>query len=271
MQSTVYFIPETLKTSKQKERIYLTHIGYYPKTLPYNQARKENPNYVFLYCEEGSGMIEYSNKKYLLSPNQAFMFPAKSANVFEPIFNNPWSVYCFHFNGENCNKFSGITGKILSISNFKIDILKEMCLIVERDYDFVNISLEYFLCSFQQFVYQEDVNLIQQSIEYMKNAVENKKTLDDVSSHVSCSSAKLNVLFKKNISCSPMEYYNRLKIQRACYYLQLSNFGIKEIAFKLGFYDLFHFSNTFKKEMGISPKDFRKQYNINTLTDLMTF
>jgi AraC-like DNA-binding protein len=58
-----------------------------------------------------------------------------------------------------------------------------------------------------------------------------------------------------------MEYYNQLKIQRACSFLQFStDMKIKEIAFRLGYFDPFHFSRAFRREMGITPKEYRKKY-----------
>lgn len=57
-----------------------------------------------------------------------------------------------------------------------------------------------------------------------------------------------------------MVYYNQLKIQRSCSYLQFSDLKIKEIAFRLGCYDPFHFSKAFLKEMNITPKEYRKRY-----------
>lgn len=65
-----------------------------------------------------------------------------------------------------------------------------------------------------------------------------------------------------------MEYYNSLKIQRACSYLQFSDLKIKEIAFRLGYYDQFHFSKAFKKEMELTPKEYRKKYQEVKLTTL---
>jgi AraC-like DNA-binding protein len=35
---------------------------------------------------------------------------------------------------------------------------------------------------------------------------------------------------------------------------------IKEIAFQLGFYDPFHFSKAFLKEMEITPREYRRRY-----------
>jgi transcriptional regulator GlxA family with amidase domain len=74
------------------------------------------------------------------------------------------------------------------------------------------------------------------------------------------SKSRFGALFYQKTSFSPMEYYNQLKIQRACSYLQFSDLKLKEIAFRLGFYDPFHFSKVFKQEMEISPKEYRKKY-----------
>ncbi|WP_414692990.1 helix-turn-helix domain-containing protein [Parapedobacter sp.] len=46
----------------------------------------------------------------------------------------------------------------------------------------------------------------------------------------------------------------------SCSLLQFSDLKIKEIAFKLGYYDAFHFSKSFVHEMGISPREYRTRY-----------
>jgi len=51
-----------------------------------------------------------------------------------------------------------------------------------------------------------------------------------------------------------------LRIQRACSYLQFTELKIKEIAFRLNYYDQFHFSKAFQKEMEITPKEYRSRY-----------
>lgn len=49
-------------------------------------------------------------------------------------------------------------------------------------------------------------------------------------------------------------------ILRACTYLQFSELKIKEIAYRLKYFDQFHFSKTFQKEMEITPSQYRKRY-----------
>ena len=124
----------------------------------------------------------------------------------------------------------------------------------------------YFLASLKYVSQYREINrvklddVIQKSIMYMKDNLENKIALDDIAEYVSYSKSHLISIFTEKTSYSPITYYNQLRIQRACTYLQFSDLKIKEIAYRLCFYDPFHFSKSFIKEMGISPSEYRKKY-----------
>jgi len=94
----------------------------------------------------------------------------------------------------------------------------------------------------------------------MIDNLENKISLTDIATAFGYSETHLNALFIKRTSFSLIKYYNQLKMQKACNYLQFSDMKIKEIAFRLNYYDPFHFSKTFYKEMRITPKEYRKKY-----------
>ena len=56
---------------------------------------------------------------------------------------------------------------------------------------------------------------------------------------------------------SPIEYFNHLKVQKACQYLLFTDLRVKEIADKLGIEDPYYFSRMFSKLMGMSPGTYR--------------
>jgi AraC-like DNA-binding protein len=133
--------------------------------------------------------------------------------------------------------------------------------------EYTTFCLMYFLASLKYLVqYREvkkpkELDVIQKSILFMKDNLENKITLDDIAHSVGYSSSHFSNYFTQKTNFPPYDYYNQLKIQKACSYLQFSDLKIKEIAYKLGYFDQFHFSKSFKKEMEMSPKDYRKKYN----------
>lgn len=68
-------------------------------------------------------------------------------------------------------------------------------------------------------------------------------------------------LFKETMGTSPYAYVLNIRMERAAELLALSEDSVAEIATKVGFKDALHFSKTFKKAYGISPKVFRTEKN----------
>ncbi|MBB6672503.1 AraC family transcriptional regulator [Cohnella nanjingensis] len=64
--------------------------------------------------------------------------------------------------------------------------------------------------------------------------------------------------FRETTGTSPAEYMLGLKLASAKASLEATNLSVKEIAAALHFYDEFHFSKTFKRRYGVSPRDYRR-------------
>jgi AraC-like DNA-binding protein len=174
--------------------------------------------------------------------------------------------------------FSSIINQIISVEesdksryNDRFQLFEEMYQNLEMGYnpenlEYVSFCLMHFLASlkyinqFREIKKAKQNDVIQKSIQFMKDNLENKITLDDIACQANYSVSHFSTFFTKRTSYAPMEYYSQLKIQRACSYLQFSGMKIKEIAFRMGYYDPFHFSKAFSQEMGITPREYRKRY-----------
>lgn len=276
---TPYNIRNYQEQNEITRQLYVTHIGYYPDAKYHYRERlngtKEN---VLIYCDKGKGWIEYNSEKFTLAENQFFIIPANERHAYGADTKNPWSIYWLHFKGENITMFKSIIGKVIAIDESdksrqhdRIQLFDEMFRNLEMGYnpenlEYITFCLMHFLASLKYIPQYREIknvkesDIIQKSIVFMKENLENKILLVDIANAVGYSPSHLNTLFVQRTSISPIEYYNQLKIQRACSYLQFSELKIKEIAFRLGYYDPFHFSKAFNKEMGITPKEYRKRY-----------
>jgi AraC-like DNA-binding protein len=261
------------------KQMFVTHIGYYPYAKHHYRERPEGCNeHIFIYCEEGKGWVKHNEAVYSLQRNQAFIIPADEAHAYGADLRNPWSIYWVHFRGENVSMFSSIIGQIIHVEESdksryddRFQLFEEMYQNLEMGYspenlEYVSFCLLHFLASlkyinqFREIKKAKQTDIIQRSIVFMKDNLENKITLEDIVHHAAYSMSHFGAFFAKKTSYAPMEYYNQLKIQRACSYLQFSDMKIKEISFRLGYYDPFHFSKAFRQEMGITPKEYRKKY-----------
>lgn len=276
---TPYNIRNLQADNNITKQLYITHIGYYPKAKFHFRKRpqgtKEN---IFIYCEEGAGWVQHNGEKHELRKNEAFIFPANEAHAYGSANSNPWSIYWFHFRGKDTHMFSSIIGKVINLPESdksrygdRFIVFEEMYQNLEKGYspenlEYTSFCLRYFLASIKYLdQYREIKNVkeadsIQKAILFMKENLEEKITLKEIAEHAGYSTSRFGTLFTEKTSYPPMDYYNQLKIQRACSYLQFSDLKLKEIAFRLGYYDAFHFSKAFKQEMEITPKEYRKRY-----------
>ena len=276
---TPYNIRHLQATNLITKQLFITHIGYYPHAKYHYRERPEGCNEnILIYCEDGKGWVKHDNKIYFLSRNQAFIIPAHEAHSYGANNDAPWSIYWLHFLGDNSFMFSGIIGQIIHVEESdksryddRFKLFEEMFQNLDMGYnpenlEYVSFCLMHFLASlkyinqFREIRKVKETDVIQKSIIFMKDNLENKVSLEDIASHAGYSASHFGTFFAQKTSYSPIEYYNQLKIQRACSYLQFSDMKIKEIAFRLGFYDQFHFSKAFRMEMEITPKEYRKRY-----------
>jgi len=276
--------PYTVRDYQAKNAIttqlYVTHIGYYPNAdYHYRQRQVGATENILIYCDKGRGWINNNDQHFDILENQLFIIPANTIHSYGADEKDPWSIYWIHFKGENTPMFESIFGKVMRFEisdksrlGDRIQLFEEIFHNLEMGYnpenlEYITFCLMHFLASIKYVPQYQEVkkirenDIIKKSILYMKDNLENKISLKEIAQNLGYSPSHLNSLFAERTSFSPIEYYNQLKIQRACSYLQFSELKIKEIAFRLKYYDQFHFSKAFNSEMGISPKEYRKRYN----------
>lgn len=97
------------------------------------------------------------------------------------------------------------------------------------------------------------------AIDYIKNNLQEKLTVEQVAEHAGFSKFYFLRLFKRVTGCTVVQYINLLRCEAAKELLRAGNHTIKETALLCGFDNLSYFSNVFKKCTGSLPGAYKSQ------------
>ena len=101
-----------------------------------------------------------------------------------------------------------------------------------------------------------DTEMLEQLVELRNQIISNPKEtwkIDDIAKKLYHSRNDIHRSFKKKYGTTPHKYLIDIRIDRAKNLLLNRNITLTEIADYLCFSSLYHFSNVFKKRVGISP------------------
>jgi len=93
----------------------------------------------------------------------------------------------------------------------------------------------------------------------LSNRSEDRLTLKELSTLLGYSEKYTSEIFRKYMGLSFSEYLKQLHLAKATTLLKDQNLTIAQIAESVGFSDAFAFSHFFKRAIGCSPSEFRKQ------------
>ena len=106
-------------------------------------------------------------------------------------------------------------------------------------------------------LYIED-NRVTNAKLYISDNINSFLTCADVSKHCHLSTKQMDRLFIKNMGMHLMEYIHSVKIKEAEKLLEKSDYTINQISEKLGFSNVYYFSNFFNRHVGMPPGYYRK-------------
>lgn len=93
---------------------------------------------------------------------------------------------------------------------------------------------------------------------YIHDNIHRHIRLEELAELVSLNAVYFSNLFSELTGMRPTEYMTKHRVERAYVMLLTTGYNISEIADMLGFANTAHFSRTFKKYQGLSPRQYRE-------------
>lgn len=107
-------------------------------------------------------------------------------------------------------------------------------------------------------------NRLNDVISYINNNLNSDLSISTLSRVAMMSSSNLRKVFNALFGISPKKYIDTLKINKAKDLLFNTELSVQEISQMLNFYDTAHFSKTFKKIVGKTVTEYRKESAVTT-------
>ncbi|MBR1798176.1 MAG: AraC family transcriptional regulator [Clostridiales bacterium] len=180
-----------------------------------------------------------------------------------PILDNPELSYIrFRDINENTEDIFDLMMKLPDIKHDPFQITKtfysiwEILLAQSKTIGFVEAEnkSDTYKSSFKQMMY-----FIQQNFREPIN-------LDAIAGSGNVSKSLCNKIFNQYVGESPVNYVLHFRVRKVAEYLRNSSYSLSQIADLTGFNGVSYMSETFKKNFGQSPRDYRKAWATGTAT-----
>lgn len=233
--------------------------------------------YQWLYCEDGIGELNLGGQKYILHPGQIALFFPYEPHAYRAV-NEPWYVHGVCFSGSCCEdimkqlRFSkpGIYHmQSNEIFQTHFSRMMEIQAAQSRDKQAALISLSKECYSFlldlslsTEFIPSSLSGQVSETVRilvaYMEEHFSQEITLGLLASQVHLSKSRVSSIFQKELRQPPMQYLTALRIGYARRYLKENpELQVAEIAKMCGYDNPAYFSETFRKIMDMSPREYR--------------
>lgn len=234
----------------------------------YSYQYNSGDDYYFCYVISGSMFFTVDNKVHTLTQNDLLVIK-KGIDI--TITSNDAEIYFLRFDGILADNFiteiidegkSGISMVgFAGISMFLIRI-KELSMADILNVVYISLNIEAILIEmYTKKFYGGDEesksNIIMQAMFYIEQHVADKISLQNICDFVGYSVFHFSRVFKKEVGMAPYEYIIKFRLDLAKHLLITTKDSIREIARASGYTSEVNFYNVFKKNMKVTPKQFR--------------
>jgi len=105
-------------------------------------------------------------------------------------------------------------------------------------------------------------NRLSKIINYISNNFTRQVNLDDISKEAAMTTNSLCRFFKNRTNKTIFQFINEFRIGKACQLLINGNLSISQICFDTGFNSLTSFNRVFKDFKKVTPREYKKKYEV---------
>lgn len=134
----------------------------------------------------------------------------------------------------------------------------------QREYErMINEMIHKYCLLVQNYSTREYSPVVQKVTNHINLKLSQDISLKKLAKEYEVSASYLSALFKREMGLTITDYTNQQRIRRAIVLLNSTNLSVSDIAAECGIYDTSYFRKLFKKYVGKTPTEYRKQIGLN--------
>lgn len=238
----------------------------------YRIARREMQGfYVLEYVLRGRGHLTCGGEYYAVSAGDVYFLQPGTAHEYHSDRADPWEKIWFNIRGRLMDSLCEAYRLHGMVYFHQCPLAEEFqeALSLVRNWDAgselaFSLQIHRIMAKLREWKEQhrEEVHSADgvRLKEYLEEHWREDVPVEDLAAVIRKSPAQVRRIFQRDWQMSPHRFQIRQRVFFACQYLENTEYPIKVLAAQLGFRDEFYFSNWFRKEKGLSPTQYRKQF-----------
>ena len=245
-----------------------------PKLPTYWQ--KGRRDYQILYVANGKTHFWFDGREEIVSAGHMVLYKPEEIQKYVYYLEDNPEVFWIHFTGSDVKNILAYHGISLDEHVFYCGVLpdyKALFRKIIRELQLCRYGYEDYIASLfndilllvdrQQHEQKKATGNVQEQIEraaaYFNENYNTKISIDDYAESLHISTNWFIHNFKQYAGMSPAQYILSLRMVNAQSLLERTTYNIKEISEIVGYENPLYFSRVFKKEIGKSPAQYRKE------------
>lgn len=226
----------------------------------------------------GMGNFTFNGKVYRMEGNM-IVHAGSAMNIeLQTIGDSVWEYAVVHYKysdgPDHCAHLAKQHFPIYVGENPKIQLLVQQLLkqqsipgnmsVFQSKVLFANL-LETILLGARTEQYESKSEVIAATIEYIHEHYAEEIFVAQLAERFGMERRRFSYFFERFTGLAPIHYITEYRMRRAMDLLKSSHYSIAKIAESIGYQDSFYFSRVFKKHVHMSPSQYRKQCEKNSI------
>ena len=232
-------------------------------------------HYLVHYCLSGRGIYRAQGIKYEIGPGEGFLILPGELTSYQADDQEPWSHIWVGFSGSRAAQYLQCCGLGKEHRTYQCAQPQrlEACVEAMMSFDTAGAGNELLLLgelyTFLGWVAQSAqgsarrsretaAEYVELAMEYIRSHFQEDLTVAKLAQYVGLNRSYLTTVFQNTINMSPQQYLMRFRMEWAAGMLCEDKLTVGEIARSCGYPDPLTFSKAFKRTLGVTPTQYRR-------------